>query len=242
MLMTDKYVMSLFHCVTIPTVVVSCDVCVFFLKLHKTWCSLGGWHLRVSLHADRIRLIFNTFPTLSCIYLVIIKTTCHLEQKGTTLIPLILFGINYISHYPQMDKTVISSCSCLGRGNIEDPQTWTIQMNLDLLTQRTTGWMDTVPAESEWLWEGEGEREREWESYPYGGGGGLNSTEQVPGLPSPPCWFTCNHSNKHDSRAWKKELLHSVERAEASVGGCWGCCFNPACVHFYSRCSFSIIN
>lgn len=41
---------------------------------------------------------------LHCHALTWLKTTCHLEQKGTTLI---LFGINYISHYPQMDEAVM---------------------------------------------------------------------------------------------------------------------------------------
>lgn len=56
---------------------------------------------------------------LHCLAVTWLKTTCHLERKGTTLI---LFGINYISYYPQMDNAVISSGSCLGGGNIEDPQ------------------------------------------------------------------------------------------------------------------------
>lgn len=71
--------------------------------------------------------------------------------------------------------------------------------------------MNLASAESEW--------QRESERDPCGGGGGLNPTEQVPALTIPPCWFTCNHNNKHSSQAWKKELLHSGARAEAWVGG-----------------------
>lgn len=133
-----------------------------------------------------------------------------------------------------MDKAVISNGSCSGGGNIKDPQMWNNSNELRFINAKGN-WLDGHGFCRVWLTERESESERD----PCGGGGGLNPTEQMPGLTIPPCWFTCNHSNKHNSQAWKKELLHSGERAEAWVGGSWGCCFYPACVQLYSCSSFS---
>lgn len=136
-----------------------------FFKLLETWCVLGGWQLRVSQ--------YDWFLThfLHCRAFTWLKTTCHLEQKGTTLI---LFGINYVSHYPQMDKAVIFSGSCLGGGNLEDPQMWNNSTELRFINAKGN-WLDGHGFFRVWL------TERESERYPCGGGGGLNPTEQMPG-------------------------------------------------------------
>lgn len=139
---------------------------------------------------------------LHCRAFTWLKTTCHLEQKGTTLI---LFGINYVSHYPQMDKAVIFSGSCLGGDNIEDPQMWNNSNELRFINAKGN-WLDGHGFFRVWL------TERESERYPCGGGGGLNPTEQMPGLTILPCWFTCNQSNKHNSQEKRVPLFCGESR------------------------------